>query len=280
MRRTGFILLITLAAAQGFADLLARFRMEAGDIVVQLYEHEKPVTVANFVRLVEAGAYWNNFIHRCDPAFVIQGGGFYTGNPASTNLFQYYGLTPSFGPITNEYSVGKQYSNVYGTIAMAKLEGYPDSATSQWFFNLADNSSNLDNQNGGFTVFGRVVSGFDVLDDFKTRSMSNGIVNLGAPFSTLPVKYIGGNDPRYMDLIYVDISILRVADFSAGGSVHTVTWEGATGLTNHLERSATLLPGSWTAVLTTNASRERIAATVTNPADSTLFYRIRVEVPE
>jgi peptidyl-prolyl cis-trans isomerase A (cyclophilin A) len=50
-------------------------------------------------------------------------------------------------------------SNLRGTIAMAKLGGDPDSATSEFFFNLADNSENLDNQNGGFTVFAQVISG-------------------------------------------------------------------------------------------------------------------------
>lgn len=280
MKNAGFILLITFAAAQVSADLLARFRTYVGDIVVQLYEHDKPVTVSNFVRLVEAGAYSNNFFHRCEPKFIVQAGGFLTPNPASTNLFGLYGLTPHFGPITNEYFVGRQYSNVYGTIAMAKQEGNPDSATSQWFFNLANNSANLDYQNGGFTVFGRVVSGFPVLEFFRSLSMSNGIVNIGSSFPTLPVKYSGWYYPRYMDLIYVDISILRAASFGASGSIHTVTWEGATGLTNHLEASATLLPGSWTPVFTTLAPTGTITATVTNPSDSTMFYRIRAEVPE
>jgi len=280
MRRYGFILLGMLAAAQAPGDLLARFRTAAGDIIVQLYEYEKPVTVGNFVRLVEADAYRNTFFHRCEPDFIVQGGGFITQNPASTNLFELYGFVPHFGPITNEYAVGRQYSNVYGTIAMAKLDGNPDSATSQWFFNLGDNSSGLNSSNnGGYTVFGRVVSGFQALDFFKLLSMSNGIVNIGGYFQNLPVKYLGWYYPRYMDLMYVDISIFRAGDFAASGGVYTITWAGATGLTNHLEQSATLLPGSWTAVLTTNASRDSITATVTNPTDSTMFYRIRAEVP-
>ena len=60
---------------------------------------------------------------------------------------------PTYPAIQNEYGI----SNLRGTVAMAKLGSDPNSATSQWFINLADNSSNLDNQNGGFTVFGRVV---------------------------------------------------------------------------------------------------------------------------
>ena len=63
-------------------------------------------------------------------------------------------------PIKNEF----KESNVRGTIAMAKLGGNPDSATCQFFINLVDNGGNLDNQNGGFTVFGKVTEGMDVAD--------------------------------------------------------------------------------------------------------------------
>ncbi|MGD9872905.1 MAG: peptidylprolyl isomerase [Kiritimatiellia bacterium] len=279
MKFAVFILLIMLAAAQAPADLLARFRTVAGDIVVQLYEYEKPVTVGNFVRLVESSAYWHNFFHRCIPGFVLQGGGFYTIDRTSTNLFTEPHLTPNYGPITNEYSVGRHYSNVYGTIAMAKTTNSPDTATSQFFFNLANNSTNLDNQNGGFTVFGRVVSGFEILDFFNSLSAGYGIVNIGGEFQTLPVNYPGMYYPRYVDLFYVDISLLRSSSISSTGSTHTITWEGATGLTNHLEACTNLLSESWTAVLTTNAGWAPITATVTNPPDSAMFYRIRVEVP-
>src|SRR5688500_13831307 len=64
-------------------------------------------------------------------------------------------------PLVSEYAVGSPRSNVYGTIAMARLPGVTNSASSEWFFNLGNNSF-LDGVDGGFTVFGRVVRGFDV----------------------------------------------------------------------------------------------------------------------
>jgi peptidyl-prolyl cis-trans isomerase A (cyclophilin A) len=109
--------------------------------------------VANFLNYLNNGSYTSGLIHRSVPGFVIQGGGFVV--PGTT-------VTPvtTLAPIKNE----ARYSNTRGTVAMAKLGGDPDSATSQWFVNLADNSANLDNQNGGFTVFALVVQGMDVID--------------------------------------------------------------------------------------------------------------------
>ena len=127
-----------------------------GVIKVVLFDQEglgAPKTVQNFQNYVNSGSYENTIIHRSNPGFVIQGGGFTVNN---LNL----GIVPTNTPVENEFS--PQRSNVRGTIAMAKLGNDPNSATSQWFFNLEDNSSNLNNQNGGFTVFGQVSSSNDL----------------------------------------------------------------------------------------------------------------------
>ena len=124
-----------------------------------------PLTVANFVNYVNDGDYTNSIIHRSVPGFIVQGGGFTVdGLGTVANPADAVGSVPPDAPVQNEFSSNR--SNLRGTIAMAKLGGDPDSATSQWFFNLADNSANLDNQNGGFTAFGEVLadSDLDVID--------------------------------------------------------------------------------------------------------------------
>ena len=153
--------LLLLSLHSGGAGTLAQFRTVFGNIEVELYDQQKPATVRNFKRLVQRGAYRDTFFHRVVPGFVAQGGGFFTTIRFSNNDFaapwSHLGQVQSFGSITNEFDVGPRFSNTNGAIAMAKADGNPNSATCQWFFNLGNNSTNLDNQNRGFTVFGRLV---------------------------------------------------------------------------------------------------------------------------
>ncbi|MBK8268426.1 MAG: peptidylprolyl isomerase [Planctomycetes bacterium] len=123
-----------------------------GEMVFELVD-DAPVTTANFIQYVEDGFYDGTIFHRVVPNFVVQGGGFLPG------MVQPDGLRD---PIVNEFSPSR--SNLRSTVAMAKVGGNPDSATSQFFVNLNDNSGNLDNQNGGFTVFANVIEGMSVAD--------------------------------------------------------------------------------------------------------------------
>lgn len=158
----------------------------AGAVYVDLFEAEAPLTVANFLNYVEDGSsnrrYSGTFLHRNVTDFVVQGGGYrYEPELGPFNPDSVFEIDAD-PPVVNEFDLLR--SNIRGTIAMAKVGGDPDSATSQWFFNLSDNSANLDNQNGGFTVFGRVLAnGMDLVDAIGALST----VNLGGAFTSLPV---------------------------------------------------------------------------------------------
>ncbi|EFF8893099.1 peptidylprolyl isomerase [Escherichia coli] len=124
-----------------------------GDILIQLHDDRCPETVAHFIELVKAGFYDGSIFHRVIPSFVIQGGGYQSGMAKII-------ATDS---VVNEAKSAA--SNTRGTVAMARLQ-QPDSATTQFFINLADNSS-LDyrgNQNAGYCVFGEVVEGMETVD--------------------------------------------------------------------------------------------------------------------
>jgi cyclophilin family peptidyl-prolyl cis-trans isomerase len=132
---------------------LVRFETNEGSFHVELFDSQAPQTVANFFNYINAGLYNNTIFHRQPVGFVLQGGG-YKVNPGT--LLDPLTLTkvPTFGTVLNEFSPTR--SNTENTLAMAKVSGDPNSATSEFFINLANNASNLDNQNGGFTVFGRL----------------------------------------------------------------------------------------------------------------------------
>lgn len=154
------------------------FNTAMGSVRVALTDKTTPKTVANFMAYVNAGRYNNTFIHRAVVGFVAQGGGYTLTTNGPTHIATY-------APVVNEFQAGKT-TNIRGTIAMAKLGGDPNSATSEWFFNVADNRTNLDNQNGGFTTFGRVLgNGLTTVVD-PIVALPN--YNAGSPFDTLPLR--------------------------------------------------------------------------------------------
>src|SRR5258705_4527140 len=119
MKHLAFLLLAFLVAAPlASAGTLAQFKTILGDVEVELFDQDKPVTVQNFVRYVQSGQYQTTLIHRWQPGFVIQGGGYMATN--LTNIDAVFPAVTNFGTITNEFSVGRQFSNQYGTIAMAR----------------------------------------------------------------------------------------------------------------------------------------------------------------
>lgn len=149
-----------------------------GNFCLELFNDVAPNTVQNFLNYVRGNDYNNTFIHRNAPGFVIQGGGYYY--QGGTTVAE----VPKDPPVVNEFN----RSNVRGTIAMAKLGNDPNSATSEWFINLGDNSANLNNQNGGFTVFGQVIgNGMAVIDAIAARTPRDLSFNLGPAFDSVPL---------------------------------------------------------------------------------------------
>jgi cyclophilin family peptidyl-prolyl cis-trans isomerase len=150
---------------------------------VELFDTKAPITCANFLRYVNGGLYDNTIYHRSVSEFVVQGGGFTPKVEGGETT----ALSPitSYGPIKNEFSSSR--SNVTGMIAMAKVGDDPNSATNQWFVNMGDNAANLDNQNGGFTVFGQVLGNgmnlFKAINGLTTSDLSD---RFGSAFNEVP----------------------------------------------------------------------------------------------
>ncbi len=152
-----------LLSVTAHAGTVVAFNTSFGPVTAELYNDVAPSTCSNFLDYIYAGRYAESMYHRSADLtdglgnylgeFILQSGGF-------ALIDGEWDAIPAYPPVVNEYSI----SNTRGTIAMAKLDGDPDSATNQFFFNLGDNSGNLDNQNDGFTVFGLVTSGMDIID--------------------------------------------------------------------------------------------------------------------
>jgi cyclophilin family peptidyl-prolyl cis-trans isomerase len=185
-------------ASDAFASRVS-VETQLGTFEIELLEEEAPNTVANFLTYLRDGRYEDLIIHRSVRDFVIQTGGFRVVDGQIADV-------PADDPVANEFG----RSNTRGTVAMAKLGGDPDSATSQWFVNVADNSENLDNQNGGFTVFGEVVGdGMDVVDAINALPL----YNIGIPaFSSTPLYEFEPGDELLIEN-FVQATVTENSDF-------------------------------------------------------------------
>lgn len=167
-----------------------------GVIELNLFDQQAPNTVANFLSYIEDDAYNQTVIHRSVSDFVIQGGGFT--------------FTDELVPITTKPAVVNEpvLSNVKGTIAMAKLANDENSATSQWFFNMVDNSEALDTQNGGFTVFGQITA-----QSQATLDNIAGLVHCGdIPLVDITSEQCSSSDVALSSANFVTINSVVVLD--------------------------------------------------------------------
>jgi len=293
MKQLFCVCALAFLAWNASAGIMVQFRTSVGDIDVELFDQDKPKTVQNFINYAKVGVYEGSLLHRCLPGFIVQGGGYLIGNSASTAPFaptngNLFVIPALYGALTNEFNVGRRLTNSFGTIAMAKVDGDPNSATSQWFFNLANNGPNLDFANGGFTVFGRVVRGTNVLiNGFNTRNKNAayGLVSMtnwwgttsgfGQAFSDLPVDYAGLVYPTYSDLTYLyDVSFLKVQVQQLTNHTQQITWNSVTNATNYVEFT-TNLPPVWKALWTTNGNGGALKFVDTATNAPRRFYRVR-----
>ncbi len=273
--------IFSLTMIGAHANSLVQFRTVLGDVEVELFDQEKPATVANFKRYVDAGAYRDSFFHRAIHNFVIQGGGFRIDHRSTTNA--QIAAINAFESVTNEIHVGPFRSNVAGTIAMAKTAD-PNSATSEFFFNLVDNSVGLDrtNNSGGFTVFGRAVGNTNVLASLNSfvgfRSpLTNVILNAPGVFSTLPVLQFDTNSRTISldTLVYFDVSFLSVHVVELSGHRHEISWESSHSGTNQVEFT-TALPPVWQSLTNLVTPPQLRSKVVDEVSDLKRFYRVRI----
>jgi len=162
-----FLLCLALLAAASTAlaaDPRVELKTNRGVIVLELYPDKAPKTVANFLQYVKEGHYNGTTFHRVIDGFMIQGGGF------DRDMRQ----KPTRSPVPNEAGNGLKNDN--GTIAMARTPD-PHSATAQFFINVKNNDflnyKEPTAQGYGYTVFGKVVSGMDVVDRIAKSPTGN-----------------------------------------------------------------------------------------------------------
>ncbi len=178
LRRTvlglGVIGLLSVTALAQAAGPTVKFQTSLGEFVVEVYPDKAPKTVENFLQYVKDKHYDGTIFHRVIGNFMVQGGGYiFSLSEKSTR-----------GPIPLEANNG--LTNDRGTIAMART-GNPNSATSQFFINVVDNPGlNAPKPDGhGYAVFGKVVSGMDIVDKIRNApTTSKGV------FQNLPVTNI------------------------------------------------------------------------------------------
>lgn len=207
--------------------------MDNRSFKVNLYDKATPETVKNFLAYLDAGAYENVIIHRSAKKeievdidgvvettiadFVIQGGGYTYSGELPLGVIASRRDVDDIDDDGNKNEVihpinEPKFSNIEGTIAMAKQPNAPHSATSQWFINVENNSEILDAQNGGFTVFGQVIEGMDVVEDIADLQRFRMGTFLEIPLRNYDIDDARDNEPVTEDNLVIITNIVVLDD--------------------------------------------------------------------
>lgn len=234
-----------------------------GNIDIALTDAQTPITVANFLTYINSGNFANNVIHRAVANFVIQGGGYGFFDDGTGNFS--LNLVPTFPPIQNEPGI----SNVRGTVAMAKVGNDPNSATSQWFINTADNSSNLDFQNGGFTVFGRVIgTGMQIADIINSSTCGPYDYSSFLPdWGSIPLT---ANSLTIGNLVLTSMAVVPAMTYAVSSANSTLVTANLNGNILTLTPSATLTGN--TNITITATDLEGFSGNLTMPVNVVASY--------
>lgn len=226
------LLVLAVSPSVHASNPLVRVSSTYGDFTMELLQDRAPDTVSNFLGYVDRGDFSRMIIHRSVTDFVIQGGQFrWLGDCVNLIAGNCGPMMVPVGPsVANEPGV----SNVRGTVAMAKVDGFPNSATNQWFINLADNSANLDTQNSGFTAFARLLGNgitvADVINDLPVTFVSDSVADI-------PVRDYTAANAGPVERNLVMFNIYRVQRFSE--SMHVFDF-GTGQLNTYVNAGATI----------------------------------------
>lgn len=209
--KTKLLIILSLLLVSVMAQAtVVRFETNFGNIDIDMFEQETPLTVANFLQYVNNGDYDNSIIHRSVPGFVIQGGQYYSTGSQVLAIDKY-------SPVQNEPGI----SNTRGTISLAKVSGQPNSGTSNFFFNVNNNntgSNSLDIQNGGFTVFGEIIDGLEIVD----------LISSLQTYSEYPLFALYGNTVQLTNYVYIYKAFVLSDEFQINAGLSGAWYNPAT----------------------------------------------------
>lgn len=176
MKKLFMTISLILASGHLFANTMVDMKTSMGNIEIELFDDKAPVSAKNFESYVKSNFYTGTIFHRVIPGFMVQGGGL------EANMVE----KSTKAPIVNEASNGLK--NTRGTLAMARTSD-PNSASSQFFINVADNNFlNKSAMDAGYAVFGKVTKGMDIVD--KIVSVPTGNYGMHQNVPKQPVKII------------------------------------------------------------------------------------------